>query len=187
MEGDETLYSSILGFTAIWDAGQGQRFPRGFIVSCHKKSDAFNCYRQKCILGTPSMTFGVTPVINLAWLTCSWVARLIIAKVLISQRRENCIGCSSVQGPRLGVYSGNETLWKASLQLHCILISVITKCSPHLEIIYWVTKIMIKGYCSPLYDRLCSLCPVLLYCYVEIESVDLNLLKFTIKTLNIYF
>lgn len=114
-EGDETLSSSILGFTAMWDAEQGQKFPRGFIASCHKKSDAFNCYRQKCILWIPSLTFGPTPVINLAWLTCSWVARLIIAKVLISQRRENRISCSSVQEPRLGMFSGNETPWKANL------------------------------------------------------------------------
>lgn len=93
-EGYETLCSRILRFMIIQDARQGERFLRTFIVSCHNKSDGFNCYRQKCILGTPSLTFGATPVINLAWLTCSWVARLIIAKDLISQKRESNISCS---------------------------------------------------------------------------------------------
>lgn len=94
-EGVETLcWISIIRFTTIWDARQGERFPRSFIASCHNKSDGFNCCRQKCILGTPSLTFGAKLVINLAWLACSWVARLIIAKVLISQKRENSISCS---------------------------------------------------------------------------------------------
>lgn len=35
--------------------------------------------------------FGVTLVINLARLTCSRVARLVIAEVLISQKRENSL------------------------------------------------------------------------------------------------
>lgn len=35
--------------------------------------------------------FGVTPVIKLAWLTCSRVVRLIIAEVLISQKTESSL------------------------------------------------------------------------------------------------
>lgn len=87
--------------------------------------------------------FGVTPVINLALLTCSQVARLRIAEVLISQKRETVFAALrrvSVHEALLAVYSGSEIPWQIIPQPDCILISVITTRSAlHLEITYHVT------------------------------------------------
>lgn len=174
--------------------GKQGGFQEVCIASCQSKRDGFNCYRQKCIPGTSSLILEWHQ-----WLTwLSWhAARVITAEVLISQKRENSLCCFQKS------FSARScaccVLWEWDTMEDYSPARLDPDFGNNSKVYFYILRsftvsleMMIRGYCSPIYDRIAEVFlspmgPTLLSCYAEIDFVYLNLSKFSGILSTIFF